>query len=76
MYNYKKSFFFHSKESLEAFFYESSRFQATSKASDHQLSPLANLRGTVIRTCCGTEDPSWELCRDRFLALNRFLPED
>ena len=32
------------------------------------------LWGTVIKTCCGPEDPSWDLCRDRLLELNtRFL---
>ena len=32
------------------------------------------LWGTVVKTCCGPEDPCWDLCRDRLLALNtRFL---
>lgn len=36
----------------------------------------AGLWGTVIRTCCGTEDPSWTLCRDRLLACNRLFLGD
>lgn len=31
----------------------------------------AGLWGTVIRTNCGPEDPSWTLNKDRLLALNR-----
>ena len=31
----------------------------------------AGLWGTVIRTCCGPEDPSWTMCQERLLALNR-----
>lgn len=31
--------------------------------------------GTVIRTCCGPEDPCWDLCADKLLELNRFFLE-
>lgn len=34
------------------------------------------LWGTVIKTCCGPEDPCWELCKDRLKELNElFLSE-
>ena len=34
------------------------------------------LWGTVIRTCCGPEDPVWTLCPEKLLELNRiFLGE-
>ena len=33
----------------------------------------AGVWGTVIRTCCGPEDPCWELCADKLLELNRFF---
>lgn len=36
----------------------------------------AGLWGSVIRTCMGPEDPSWDLCKDKILELNRFLLED
>ncbi len=33
--------------------------------------------GTVIKTCCGPEDPSWDMCKDRILKINKiFLGED
>lgn len=35
-----------------------------------------NVWGTVIRTCCGPEDPSWEMCADKYLELNKFFLED
>lgn len=31
---------------------------------------------TVIRTCCGPEDPCRTLCKDKLLELNRFFLED
>lgn len=34
------------------------------------------LWGTVVRTCCGPEDPVWTLCPDKLLEMNRiFLGE-
>ncbi len=34
----------------------------------------AGFWGTVIKTCCGPEDPCWSLCKDRLLEMNsRFL---
>lgn len=34
------------------------------------------LWGTVVKTCCGPEDPCWELCKDRLRELNEmFLAE-
>lgn len=33
----------------------------------------AGFRGCVIKTCCGPEDPSWHLCKDRLLGLNRMF---
>lgn len=36
----------------------------------------AGVWGTVIRTCCGPEDPCWTLCKDKLLELNRFFLED
>ena len=33
----------------------------------------AGVWGTVIRTCCGPEDPCWELCADKLLKLNQFF---
>ncbi len=35
----------------------------------------AGLWGTVIRTCCAPEDPSWELCKDKLLKLNTLFKE-
>ena len=35
----------------------------------------AGLWGTVIRTCMGPEDPSWELCKDKITELNKFFLE-
>lgn len=32
--------------------------------------------GTVIRTCCGPEDPCWYMRADKLLELNRFFLED
>lgn len=33
-----------------------------------------DLWGTVIKTCCGPEDPSWTICKDKIRELNlRFL---
>lgn len=29
------------------------------------------LDGCVIRTCCGPEDPCWNICKDKLLHLNR-----
>ena len=29
------------------------------------------LDGCVIRTCCGPEDPCWDVCKDKLLYLNR-----
>ncbi len=35
------------------------------------------LWGTVVKTCCGPEDPSWHLCKDRVKKLNdAFLKDD
>ncbi len=35
------------------------------------------LWGTVVKTCCGPEDPCWHLCKDRLRALNEaFLREE
>lgn len=32
------------------------------------------LWGTVIKTCCGPEDPCWNICKDKLLELNlKFL---
>ncbi len=31
------------------------------------------LWGTLIKTCCGPEDPSWELCKDRLKELNEMF---
>ena len=28
------------------------------------------LWGTIIKTCCGPEDPSWHLCKDKIKELN------
>ena len=33
----------------------------------------AGLWGTVIRTCCGPEDPSWTLCKDKIKELNKIF---
>lgn len=33
------------------------------------------ITGTVIRTCCGPEDPSWNLCADRIRELNQAFLE-
>lgn len=36
----------------------------------------AGFRGSVIKTCLGPEDPSWNMCKDRIRALNeRFLKD-
>ena len=35
----------------------------------------AGLWGTVVKTCCGPEDPCWDLCPDRLLALNTRFQE-
>ena len=32
--------------------------------------------GTVLRTCCGPEDPSWTLCKDKLKELNQLFLED
>ena len=35
------------------------------------------LWGSVVRTCCGPEDPCWTLCPERLLKMNRiFLGEE
>ena len=34
------------------------------------------LWGTLLKTCCGPEDPSWELCKDRILELNTLFLAD
>lgn len=35
------------------------------------------LWGSVVRTCCGPEDPCWTLCPEKLLEMNRtFLGED
>lgn len=35
------------------------------------------LWGTVVRTCCGPEDPVWRLCPEKLLEMNRiFLGEE
>ena len=31
------------------------------------------LWGTLLKTCCGPEDPSWELCKDRIRELNELF---
>lgn len=36
----------------------------------------AGVWGTVIRTCCGPEDPCWYTCADKLYELNRFFLED
>lgn len=36
----------------------------------------AGLWGTVIRTCCGPEDPCWTLCKDKLLELNTYFLQD
>jgi len=33
----------------------------------------AGLWGTVVRTCCGPEDPVWTLCPEKLLELNRIF---
>ncbi len=33
----------------------------------------AGLWGTVVRTCCGPEDPVWNLCPDKLLEMNRIF---
>lgn len=36
----------------------------------------AGLWGSVVRTCCGPEDPVWDLCPEKLLEMNRiFLGE-
>ena len=36
----------------------------------------AGLWGTVVRTCCGPEDPVWKMCPDKLLEMNKiFLDE-
>lgn len=32
--------------------------------------------GTVIRTCCGPEDPCWYMCKDKLLELNQYFLSD
>jgi len=32
--------------------------------------------GTVVRTCMGPEDPSWDICADRIKRINRVFLED
>ncbi|MBO7341368.1 MAG: hypothetical protein J6U87_01670, partial [Clostridia bacterium] len=35
------------------------------------------LWGTIVRTCCGPEDPVWHMCPDKLLQMNKiFLGED
>ena len=34
------------------------------------------LWGAVIKTCCGPEDPSWELCKDKLRELNEEFLND
>ena len=35
------------------------------------------LWGTLIKTCCGPEDPSWRMCKDKIRELNAlFLSND
>lgn len=34
------------------------------------------LWGTLIKTCCGPEDPSWVMCKDKLKALNEMFLED
>ncbi len=34
------------------------------------------LWGTVVKTCCGPEDPCWTLCKDKLLALNTAFLSD
>ena len=36
----------------------------------------AGLWGTVIRTCMGPEDPSWDMCKDKITELNNFFLND
>ena len=36
----------------------------------------AGVWGTVIRTCCGPEDPCWELCKNELLELNQYFLTD
>lgn len=31
----------------------------------------AGFSGTIIKTCMGPEDPSWNMCKDRIIELNR-----
>ena len=38
-----------------------------------ELYKKAGVWGAVIRTCCGPEDPCWELCAEKLLELNRFF---
>ena len=38
-----------------------------------ELYKKAGVWGSVIRTCCGPEDPCWDLCADKLLELNRFF---
>lgn len=40
-----------------------------------ELYKKAGVWGTVIRTCCGPEDPCWELCADKLSELNNFFLE-
>ena len=34
------------------------------------------LWGTVIRTCCGPEDPVWNLCPEKLLEMNKIFLEE
>lgn len=34
------------------------------------------LWGTLIKTCCGSEDPSWWMCKDKIRELNELLRTD
>ncbi len=34
------------------------------------------IKGTVIRTCCGPEDPSWTMCKDTLRKINCLFLQD
>ncbi len=36
----------------------------------------AGLWGTVVKTCCGPEDPCWHLCKDKLLQANLAFLQD
>ncbi len=36
----------------------------------------AGMWGTVIKTCCGPEDPCWHSCKDKLLELNNYFLND